>query len=293
VAGDERLGRSAVVDLPSGARIAYHERGQGPPVVFVHGLLVNAHLWRHVSPAVAEAGHRCIAPDWPLGSHTIPMPDDVDLSPPGMARMIADLLVTLDLQDVTLVANDTGGALVQVLMADGLAADRVARVVLTSSDAFERFFPPMFSYLPRVARVPGSTWVLAQALRPHILHRLPPTFGWVAKRPIPRTVIQSYLRPSQTSPGVRRDLRRFLRGIHRRHTLAAARNLNRFDKPVLLAWSEEDRLFPVSLAQRLADLLPAARIVTISDSYTFSPEDQPARLARLIVDFTDSAAERG
>jgi pimeloyl-ACP methyl ester carboxylesterase len=285
MSGDERLGRSGVVDLPSGARIGYHERGEGPPVVFVHGLLVNARLWRNVAPTVAGAGYRCIAPDWPLGSHTIPLPADVDLSPPGIARMIADLLTALDLQDVTLVANDTGGALVQVLMAEGLADDRVARVVLTSSDSFERFFPPMFNYLPKLARLPGSTWLLAQALRPPLLHRLPLTFGWVAKRAIPHAVTQSYLRPSQTSPGVRRDLRRFLRGVHRRHTLAAGRNLHRFDKPVLLAWAVEDRLFPVSLAHRLAEVLPDARLVTVSDSYTFSPEDQPARLAGLIVDF--------
>ncbi|MGH8881937.1 MAG: alpha/beta fold hydrolase [Stackebrandtia sp.] len=274
-----------VVDLPSGARIRYHERGEGPPVVFVHGLLVNALLWRDVSPVVADAGFRCIAPDWPLGSHQIPVPPAVDLSPPGMARMIADLLAALDLQDVTLVANDTGGALVQILMADALADDRVGRVVLTSSDSFERFFPPIFNYLPRVARLPGSTWLLAQALRPHVLHRLPLTFGWLSKRPVPRPVLRSYLRPSQTSRGVRHDLRRFLSGVHRRHTQAAARHLHRFDKPVLLAWAEEDRLFPLSLAHRLAEVLPDARLATVADTYTFSPEDQPEALAHLIVEF--------
>lgn len=71
MAHHETLGRSAVVDLPSGARLAYHEHGQGSPVVFVHGLLVNALLWRGVSPVVATAGHRCITPDWPFGTHEI------------------------------------------------------------------------------------------------------------------------------------------------------------------------------------------------------------------------------
>lgn len=213
------------------------------------------------------------------------MPADVDLSPPGVARMIADLLRALDLRDVTLVVNDTGGAFVQMLMADGLADDRVARVVLTSSDSFERFFPPVFSYLPRVARLPGSTWLLAQLLRPQALHRLPLTFGWLTRRPIPHPVMQGYLRPSRTRRAVRRDLRRYMRGVDRRHTLAAASRLQRFDQPVLLAWADEDRLVPVSLAHRLADVLPDARLVTVSDSYTFSPEDQPGRLADLIVDF--------
>jgi len=79
MATGDALGVVRDVQLPSGT-IRYHERGTGPPVVFVHGLLVNANLWRHVVPAVAGAGFRCLAPDWPLGSHTIPVPQ-ADLSP--------------------------------------------------------------------------------------------------------------------------------------------------------------------------------------------------------------------
>jgi pimeloyl-ACP methyl ester carboxylesterase len=281
----ESLGAPGSVLLPGGATVDYHERGHGRPVVFVHGLLVNADLWRHVVPGVAEAGYRCIAPDWPLGAHGTALPDTVDVSPPGVAHLIADFLTALDLREVTLVANDTGGALVQILMASGLSRDRLARVVLTPSDSFERFLPSVFSYLPRAVRVPGFTWLLTQAARPRMLHRLPLTFGWLTKRPIPTEVIDSYLRPSRTSPHIRRDLTRFLRGVHRRHTLAAARQLHGFGGPVLLPWAVEDRLFPLSLAHRLADVLPDARVVAVPDSYTFIPEDQPAQLSRLIVDF--------
>lgn len=248
MAQSESLGTPRLVELPHGVTIGYRERGRGAPVVFVHGLLVNADLWRDVVPDVAEAGMRCIAPDWPLGAHETPMPDGVDMSPPGLARMLADFMTALDLRDVTLVANDTGGALVQVLMAGGLSRDRVRQVVLTSCDSFERFFPPVFNYLPRVARIPGAMWLLAQALRPKVLHRLPLTFGWVAKRPIPAHVVDGYLGPSRADPRIRRDLARFLRGVHRRHTLAAARELHTFTEPVLLAWATEDRLFPLSLA---------------------------------------------
>ncbi len=138
----------------SGGRIRYHEHGDGPPVLFVHGLLVHSGLWTAVLPRVAGAGFRCLAPDWPLGSHTIPVPG-ADLSPPGVAGMIAEFCERLDLDDVTVVANDTGGALVQILMANH--PERVGRVVLTPSDSFERFFPPMFGYLPTLARVPGRS----------------------------------------------------------------------------------------------------------------------------------------
>ncbi len=251
-------------------------------MVYVHGLLVNADLWRAVVPEVAEAGLRCITPDWPLGSHELPVPD-ADLSPPGLAALIAAFLDRLDLRDVTLVANDTGGAITQILMAD--LPERVGRVILTPSDSLERFFPPVFSPLPKLARVPGSMWLLAQLLRVQAMHRLPFTFGWVAKRPIPPDVVDSYLLPSRRSGAVRRDLRRFLRAVHRRYTLAAAMALPQFTKPVLLAWAEEDRLFPIELAHRLAALLPHATVVSINDSYTFVPEDQPQVLARLVVDF--------
>ncbi|MEV0288528.1 alpha/beta hydrolase [Kribbella sp. NPDC050820] len=174
----------------------------------------------------------------------------------------------------------------QILMAR--RPERVTRVVLTSCDSFERFFPPLFRPLTALARVPGSMWPLAQALRLRALHRLPMTLGWVAKRPIPQEITDSYLGPARTDRGVRRDLRRFLRGVHRRHTFAAAKAFPTFRRPVLLVWAQEDRLFPVSLARRLERLLPDAELRLVPDSYTFIPEDQPTVLADLVIDFTRS-----
>jgi pimeloyl-ACP methyl ester carboxylesterase len=286
MARSQTLGTVHEVTLPTG-RIRYHQRGQGPPVVFVHGLLVNADLWRAVVPPVAQAGYRCIAPDWPLGAHQLPVPH-ADLSPPGLAALLATFLERLDLADVTVVANDTGGAITQLLMTQH--PERVARVVLTSCDSLERFFPPVFAPLPKLARLPGSMWLLAQLLRARTLQRLPFSFGWVAKRPIPPEIVDSYLLPSRRDAAIRHDLRRFLRGVHHRHTLAAARALPQFPKPVLLAWAAQDRLFPLGLARRLADLLPRATMVTMPDSYTFVPEDQPQLLARLVVEFARTPA---
>lgn len=286
MARSAELGEVHLAQLPS-AQIRYRERGEGPPVVFVHGLLVNADLWRKVVPTVARAGFRCIAPDWPLGAHEVPVPR-ADLSPQGMASIIAAFLEALDLHDVTLVANDTGGGLTQILMSR--LPERVAGVVLTPSDSFERFFPPAIAFLPVLARVPGSTWLLAQALRVRALDRLPITFGWVAKRPIPSGIVHSYVQPIRHPPAIRDDLRRFLRQVHKKHTIAAARELSQFTKPVLLAWAPEEKLFPMSLAHRLAAILPNATIATIADSYTFVPEDQPEQLARLIVEFATTHA---
>ncbi|MCI3273629.1 alpha/beta fold hydrolase [Streptomyces cylindrosporus] len=287
MAHSEDLGVARTVHLPQGV-IAYRERGDGPPVLFVHGLLVNADLWRHVVPAVANAGYRCLAPDWPLGSHEHPMNPRADLSPPALAALVADFLAALDLTDVTVVANDTGGALVQIMMARH--PERIGRVVLTDCDSLERFFPPLFAYLPVLARLPGSGWLIAQFLRPRMLRRLPFAFGLLSKAPIPAEVMDSYLRPARRHAGVRRDLRRFLTGVHCRHTLAAAESFPSFDRPVLLAWAEDDRLFPLSLAHRLAALLPHARLAPVADSRTFMPEDQPAALADLIAAFAQTPA---
>jgi pimeloyl-ACP methyl ester carboxylesterase len=289
MARSESLGDPRSVSLRDGT-IDYRERGAGPPVLFVHGVLVNGDLWRAVVPIVAGAGYRCLVPDWPLGSHQRPMAPTADLSPPGVAALIDEFLAALDLTDVTIVANDTGGALVQILLAR--RPERVGRVVLTPCDGLDWFFPPLFRFLSVSARLPGSVWLLVQALRLRAVRQLPLAFGWLTKRPIPPEVFDSYLAPAQRSAGVRRDLRRFLSGVHRRHTLAAAREFGGFTRPVLLAWAAEDRIFPVSLARRLAELLPDARLSLLADCRTFVPEDQPAALGALIVDFVRSTMAR-
>jgi pimeloyl-ACP methyl ester carboxylesterase len=279
------LGTQREIELQNGP-LRYFERGEGSPVVFLHGLLSNADLWRAVVPGIADAGLRCLTPDWPLGAHRLPMPD-ADLSPPGFAALVADFLERLDLRDVTIVANDTGGAIAQILMVNH--PDRIARVVLSSCDALERFFPPIFASLPLVARIPGGVWLVTQALRVRALHRLPLAFGWVSKRPVPGPVVDSYLQPSRQDRAIRRDLGRFLRGVHRRHTLRAAERFPQFDQAVLLVWAEEDRLFPIELGRRLDRLFPNSTLVQVPDSYTLLPEDQPAELTRLIKEFTLAA----
>ncbi|MBF6332614.1 alpha/beta hydrolase [Nocardia transvalensis] len=276
------LGPAKQVDLPGG-RINYHETGSGAPVVFVHGLLVNADLWRKVVPGVAAAGHRCIAPDLPFGAHSIPVPN-ADLSPTGAADLIAAFLQRLDLHDVTLVANDTGGGIVQVLLTRDRS--RIGRVVFTNCDAYEAFFPMPFTPLPRLAAIPGSVRAMTQLLRLPVVQRSPIGFGLVTKRPIAPGILDSYLGPSRRSADVRADLRRFVRGVHKRYTLAAAQQFHTLDLPILLAWGREDKAFKLSFAERLAGDLPDATLRVIDDSYTFVSEDQPELLTELIVEFT-------
>jgi pimeloyl-ACP methyl ester carboxylesterase len=270
----------------SAGTIRYREAGEGPPIVFVHGLLVDGTLWRKVTPGL-ESRFRCIVPDWPLGSHTVPMRPDAELSPKSVARLIDEFLEALDLRDVTIVGNDTGGVITQMLAAE--RPDRLGRVVLTPCDTFDNFLPALFKPLEWSARVPGGLTAMVQSLRVPPARRLPIAFGRLMKHFPPREVTDAWLEPFFSNRDIRRDAARFIRAIDKKDTIEAAERLRSFEKPVLIVWSTEDRVFPLDYAQRLAAQLPNARLVTVDDSYSFMPEDQPDRLAAEIGDFAGVA----
>jgi pimeloyl-ACP methyl ester carboxylesterase len=276
------------VRLPQGT-IRYRECGSGEPIVFVHGLLVSGSLWRKVVPLLARQ-YRCIVPDLPLGSHEVAMEPDADLSPSGLARLIAEFVAALDTGPVTLVGNDTGGALCQIVATEH--PRHVARLVLTDCDCFENFPPPAFRPLAWAARVPGFLFLLAQLLRFDVIRRSPTAYGWLAARRIERDILDAWLRPTLTSSEVRRDLRKILAGISPKYTKEAARRLKDFARPVLVAWAPRDRFFPFAHARQLAVLIPEARLEPVDDSLTFVPEDQPERLAELIEQFMTAHARR-
>lgn len=266
------------VETPQGS-IEYRDTGSGPVLLFVHGLLVNGTLWRKVV-AQLEDEFRCVVPDLPLGSHRVPMRAGADLTPTGLAGLIAGFMDALELEDVTLVGNDTGGALCQLVATRH--PERLARLVLTPCDAYENFLPPVFRPLQWIARVPGGVAAMMQPMRLDVMQRSPLGFGLLTKRPIERSVREGWLRPAIDSAEIRRDVTKVLKGIAPHYTLEAAEQLKHFDRPTLLAWAPEDRFFKFSYAERLAAAIPDARLERIADSGTFVSEDQPDRLAELV-----------
>jgi pimeloyl-ACP methyl ester carboxylesterase len=281
----EALGPARTLELSQG-RIRAHVTGEGPPIVFVHGALVNANLWRKVVPRLE--GQTRVTLDLPLGSHLEPMPAGADLGAPSLALMIAEAVDALGLDQVTVVGNDTGGGLTQLMAVR--RPERIARLVLTSCDAFDNFPPRFFRILFAPARVPGTIPILFAGMRLRPLRRLPIAYGWLSKRPIEPEAEDSFVLPVLTQGGIRRDVRKLLAGLDPRYTLDAAARLTAFDKPVLIAWSTEDRFFPPAHAERLAKLLPNARLEWIDNARTFSPEDRPERLAELIGSFVGAPA---
>lgn len=262
--------------------VRYRESGAGEPLLFVHGLLVDGLLWRKVTPLL-EGSHRCIVPDWPLGSHRIPLAPSADRSPRGMAHLIADFLEALELERMTVVANDTGGAIAQLLVTE--RPERVGRLVLTPCDAYENFLPPMFRPLQWLSHAPVVLTAFAQGMRIAAVRRSMLGFGLLTKRPIPDEITWGWLAPSLSDKAIRRDLTWLLRGIDARDTLAAAGKLHAFERPTMIAWAREDVVFKLRYGERLAREFKNARLEVLDDTRSFVPEDVPERLAQLIAQF--------
>jgi pimeloyl-ACP methyl ester carboxylesterase len=272
------------IELSAGS-IEYEDTGGGPVLVLLHGLMMDASLWDGPITDLSP-DYRCVAPTLPLGAHRHAMHADADLSLSGIARLVAEFLDRLDLHDVTLVGNDTGGALVQLLICDG--DERVGRVVLVSCEAFDNF-PPGLT---------GKTLVLTGKLSPRMfglfmqqmplrmLRRLPITFGWLTMRGDAATA--RWVKPVMKQPEIRRDAVRTLRAAAADTDLLvkAAECLPSFNHPVLVVWASRDRVMPPEHGRRLAELLPQGQLIEVDDSYTLIPLDQPARLAQIIREFT-------
>jgi pimeloyl-ACP methyl ester carboxylesterase len=273
--------RERTTTLAAG-RIHYREAGEGPPVVFVHGFGVNGTLWDEVAARLAPDA-RCILPDWPLGSHPEAMREDADLSPTGVATLISEFLEALELDDVTLVGNDSGGALCQLLVTE--RPERVGRLVLTNCDCFENFPPPEFKSMVALMKVPGFSSLLANTLRIPAVRRSPRVYGALTESAVDDEILLAWTRPQVVDRGVRRDGTRFGTGLDSRLTLRAAERFPELELPTLIIWGTADRFFPVAYAHRLAETIPNSKLVELPGARTFVSIDRPDEVAREIAAF--------
>jgi pimeloyl-ACP methyl ester carboxylesterase len=277
------LGEPFRVDVSQGSLEAF-SRGEGPPIVFAHGWLANANLWRDVVGRLADR-FRCIALDLPLGAHRVPMAPEADLGAEGCGALLAEALAALDLDDVTLVGNDSGGAYSQIALAR--SPERVGRLALTSCETPYDLFPPEpFDGLPAAASDPKVLGQLLGALEDPEVRKLPVAFGLLVKHPLDPAVSDSYALPCARDPEVLRDTAKVMAGasteaVHR----AGANLIERWDKPALFVWSREDPVFPIDHARRYAAALPQAELVEVDDCFSFTPEDQPGAVAEALARF--------
>jgi pimeloyl-ACP methyl ester carboxylesterase len=282
------LGEPFSLDLPQGTLEAFR-RGQGPLLVLAHGWLANANLWRGVVDRLADR-FTCVALDLPLGAHRLPLGGDADLGAAGCGELIAAAIAALGLGPVTLLGNDSGGAYSQIAAARH--PELVERLVLTSCETpYDEFPPPPFDGLPALAREPDALGELLAALEDPAVRALPAAFGLLSKRPLDPEASDSYALPCLRDAAVLADVAKAMAGASSEEVRQAGRALAAEPPPALLVWSREDPVFPVANARRYAAEL-GAPLVELDDSFSFTPEDQPAALADAVTSFAPEPRSR-
>ena len=275
------------IDLPHGKlryRAAGPEDSKRPPVVFIHGFLVSNTLWSKTADALAEAGIRSYAPDLPLGSHSLPLDDSADQTPRGVARRVLAFIEAMGLDDVTIVGNDSGGAISQFLI--DTDSSRVGRLVLTNCDAFDEFPPAPFDTIFKSFKKPGPIRALMAPMRSTKIRHSPAGYGLLVGKPLDAEQTRAWAEPCITDAGVRKDAAKFVTAVDADEEMnGVSERLSEFDGPLLLVWGNGDRFFKVELARRLAATAKDAKLVEIEGGKTFIPLDEPERLAAEIDGF--------
>ena len=268
------------IDIPAGTieyRVTGPDDATTPPVVFVHGFLVNGELWSGVADRLGAQGVRCYQPNLPLGSHTIPLAADADRTPRGVAQMIIAFVERLGLEDVTLVGNDTGGALCQFVL--DTDPSRVGRVVLTNCDAYDQFPPSPFDKLFLPFRSAAAIKALLEPMRSVRMRRSPLGFGLLVTSELDADLSRRWVDPCLSDAAIRRDAAAFVRGIDTAELEGVSSRLGAFDGPALLVWGLADKVFKPELGHRLRDTFRDATWVEVPEASTFVAIDAPERLA--------------
>jgi pimeloyl-ACP methyl ester carboxylesterase len=269
--------------------LAWRSSGQGPTLVFFAGALANGELWRDVIVAL-EDRYRCITVDLPLGAHPWPLSPGADRSATSLARLLLDCLELLEVEDATVVANDTAGGLVLLSLATGHPAlGRIGRLVLTNCENYELFPPEKLKRavaaaraMPRVARavIRFQMWLASRS--PAIRRR---GIASVAASALDDERAESISGPARRDPRVFGDLVAALAGERPQLLIGAAEAIPRFDRPVLVIWGDACDFFPMTGAQRLASDFPHATLVPVPGAKTWVPVDNPAAVADAIAKF--------
>lgn len=272
------------LDVPLG-RIRVRTAGEGPALVFTHGLLVDSRIWDQVATPIAAAGFTVVLPDLPLGAHSVAVADRWKLTTSGVAACLFDVADQLGIERFSILGFDTGGAISQVAAAS--RPERIERLALMSCDAFDHFPPLLIKPFMWAARWPPAMTLVLKTLSNNRYQHIPLPLGLVAKHKIDAHLVRAWSEPCKTDPNVRADLVAFIKQMNAFDTLAAAAVLRQFPGPSMVMWSRQEKVFPRKDAQRLTDLLPGCQLRWINDAYTFASLDNPLRMIELIKEFLD------
>ena len=265
--------------VTSSGRIAYVERGSGPVALFVHGVLLNGHLWRNQLDALSDV-RRCLAIDLLAHGDTEIDPKQ-DVSVTANARMIGEFLDALRIDQVDLVGNDSGGGIAQIFAAGN--PQGIRSLTLTDCDAHDNWPPDAFKPFLEMVASGGLRGTLEAILADKNVYRSPGALGPAYEHPdrVTDLTIETYLRPFLRSPERLRDLERFLLAFDCSHTVAVESSLRKLGAPTLIVWGTDDVYFDVRWARWLAETIPGTkRRVELQGARIFFPEERAAEFNR-------------
>src|SRR5215467_9894752 len=268
------------VETPSG-RISYASAGSGPVALFVHGVVLNKHLWRHQLAGLSDI-RRCIAVDLLAHGDTEIAPDQ-DVSVTANAKMLQEVLDVLKIDQVDLVGNDSGGGIAQIFAA--LNPERVRSLTLTNCDTHDNWPPEAFKPFVEMVAAGGLSKTLNAMLSDKSIYRSPGALGPAYEHPETATDedIEIYLLPHLRSEQRTKDLERFVLAFDHKHTLAIEPQLRKLQAPTLIVWGTDDVYFPVKWAHWLAEAIPGAKPpVELAGARIFFPEERAEAFNRLL-----------
>ncbi len=275
-------GRMAVLN---GHDFSYLDSGDGPAVLFIHGLTGSSRHWSHLVDAL-DSDHRVLAPD--LHGHGASAKPMGDYSLSAHAATLRDLLDRLGIDRVTLVGHSLGGGIAMQFCY--LFPDRVERLVLVASGGFGRSVSPLL----RSATLPGAEWVL-----PLIAS------SW-ARSPAEaagRRLAKLGWRPSRDVTEAWRGFTSLADAECRRAFLATTRSVidpggqtvsvrdhlpMTVEIPTLIIWGTRDHMIPAWHATAAQQAIPGSRVELFEGAGHYPHLDQPERFATVLSDFMAS-----
>ena len=282
MSGQQTLIRTHSVETPSG-RISYASAGSGPVALFVHGVVLNKHLWRHQLTELSDI-RRCIAVDLLAHGYTEIEPDQ-DVSVTANAKMLKEVLDVLKIDKVDLIGNDSGGGIAQIFAA--LNPERVRTLTLTNCDTHDNWPPEAFKPFVDMVRAGGLRDTLNAMLANKTIFRSAGALGPAYEQPetVTDEDIETYLLPLVRTEQRTRDLQRFVVAFDNKHTRLIEPQLRKLQAPTLIVWGTDDVYFPVKWAHWLAETIPGAKpAVELTGARIFFPEERADEFNQLLRD---------
>lgn len=265
-------------DLPIG-RIAYVERGKGQVALFLHGFPLNGYQWRGALERLSPY-RRCIAADF-MGLGYSEVPEKADLSLTAQADMLAALLDHLKIDEVDLIANDSGGLIAQLFITRH--GSRVRSLLLTNCDVDENSPPAAFMPLIQMAKKPGvADKFIAPQFADKNFARTDKGLGVAYTHPaqLADETIDCYFGPLVSSPLRKEQFSRYLLAFEPNLLVPIRPKLKQFNRPAHMVWATDDIFFEQKWADWLDRTLPGSRGVRrIEGAKLFFPEEMPAIIA--------------